>query len=251
MTSGRWVAAWLALATLATAGCAAGYAPAAALLPGENAMPETETAGAGDKAALKVEAGEREAATPVGGAGGAVDKRTLIRDAALVIAAANPEESVRRAEAAAEKLGGYAQSETLSEAVLRVPAARFDEALEALAKLGPVASRAVQVWDVTEAYTDLEIQLKGKQATLARFQEILKKAEKVEEVLKIETEVARLATEIEQLEGKLRLMKSQVAMSRIAVRFERSTAVAAQQRHIELPFSWLQTIGLEQLMARY
>ena len=258
MRGGRLVVVWVTLAALAAGGCAAEAkfyngahgSPATGLARSEAAPPEAEAA-AVDVPGQKAEAGERAAAMAVGGSGAAVDKRTLIRDAALVIAAANPEESVRQAGAVAEKLGGYVQSETLGEAVLRVPASRFDEALEALGKLGPVASRKVEVWDVTEADTDLEIELKGKEATLARFQEILKKAEKVEDVLKIETEVARLTTEIEQLEGKLRLMKSQVTMSRIAVWFERSTAVAAQQRHVELPFPWLLSIGLDQLMSRY
>ena len=221
------------------------------MAPDEALPSETGAAGADDRAALKLDAAAGRSATPVSDAGAAVDKRSLIREAVLVIAVANPEESVRRAEALAEKLGGYAQSESLREAVLRVPAARFDEALEELAKLGPEVSRRVEVLDVTEAYTDLEIQLKGKQATLARFQEILKKAEKVEDILKIESEVSRLTIEIEQLEGKLRLMKSQIAMSRIAVRFERSTAVAAQQRHVVLPFSWLLSVGLEQLTSQY
>ena len=166
-----------------------------------------------------------------------MDKRALIREAVLVLAVANPEESVRRAEALA-KLGGYAPDGIVREAVL-LAAGDQSTALEEIAKLGPVVSRQVEVLDVTEAYTDLEIQLKGKQAPLARFQEILKKAEKVEDILKIESEVSRLTTEIEQLEGKLRLMKSQIVMSRIEVRFERSTAVAAQQRHIVLPFPWL------------
>jgi hypothetical protein len=174
-------------------------------------------------------------------------ERKLIRDAALTVGVASCSEAVRGAQAVAAKLGGYVQEATGHGAVLRVPADRFDAALDELSALGLVSDRKVQVRDVTEEYVDLELRLKNKRATLARLEALATKADKVEDLLKIEQETSRLMLEIEQLEGKLRLMASQVALSHIAVEFVES-AQAARGDAPRLPFGWLRSLGLGNLL---
>jgi len=195
--------------------------------------------------------GDQQAMTalPIGDERGArVQARKLIRDAALVLGVGNREESARRAQALAVRLGGYVQESTTEAVVLRVPSDRFDTALEDLAAMGLLVDRKVQARDVTEDYADLELRLRAKRSMLARLQELVKKAEKVEDLLKIEQEISRLVTEIEQLEGKLRLMNNQVAFSKIAVAFQLSTRTAAVQFTARLPFYWLRTLGLRFLV---
>lgn len=249
----------LVLAQALTAGCA--YTAqdeiqklTIALHEKSAAAPPAPAAGVGEilAAASKTEPAEEHMENlSVGDVGQPVAARMLVRDAGLVIGVAKPEDGVRQALEIARSLGGYAQTSTLDSAVLRVPAAKFDAALEGLARLGTVVERKVEVRDVTEEYTDLDLRLKGKQALLARLQELMKKADKVEDMLKFEVEISRLTTEIEQLEGKLRLLKNQVLLSCIAVRFDSSTAVASQKAGVRLPFWWLQQVGLDHILSSH
>jgi hypothetical protein len=195
-----------------------------------------------------LDAQQAMAALPIGDEPGVpVMVRKLIRDAALVVGVGNCDEAVRQAQALAGKFGGYVQEATNEQVVLRVPSDTFDTALETIARMGLVVERKVQARDVTEEYCDLELRLRSKRAMLERLQELLKKAEKVEDILKIETEISRLMTEVEQLEGKLRLMQNQVAYSKIAVQFVLSTQAAGAKAMARLPFWWLDTLGLSAL----
>ncbi len=96
---GRLVVAWLMLASLAAGGCCeapdsknyrGAHEALVAMAPDEALPSETGAAGADDRAALKLDAAAGRSATPVSDAGAAVDKRSLIREAVLVIAVANP-----------------------------------------------------------------------------------------------------------------------------------------------------------------
>lgn len=261
-TRGVAVALLMLSAPLALAGCAMGFAPNSGRY---NEFPSGETTGpivaeaavgytgptpAGELLAKAVaEGAAAEAGPAIGGqpAQSAV-QRKLIRDAALVIGVASREEAGRSAAKVAERLGGYVQEATTRGVLLRVPADRFEAALEELAKLGLVSDRKVQVRDVTEEYVDLELRLKSKRAMLARLEALAAKAEKIEDLLKVEQELSRLTLEIEQLEGKLRLLASQTTLSRIAVEFVESAQAARGRASPRLPFWWLQGLGLSNLV---
>jgi hypothetical protein len=130
---------------------------------------------------------------------------------------------------------------------IRVPAEKFNDAIDALAKFGPVARREIQALDVTEQHTDLEIRLTNGRAALKRLQTLLDKAVNVKEVLAIEKELIRMRTEMERLQGKMNLMKSQVAYATITVDF-RQAARVSDHVGVKLPFWWLSQLGLETLM---
>ena len=71
--------------------------------------------------------------------------------------------------------------------------------------------------DVTEEYVDLEGRLKGVQATAARTEALLEKAEKVDEALKVNTELGRLQEQIEQVTGRMEYLENRAAYSTINV----------------------------------
>ncbi|MBN2581913.1 MAG: DUF4349 domain-containing protein [Planctomycetes bacterium] len=177
-----------------------------------------------------------------------VAQRKLVRDGSLTVAVGDVEAAVGGARDLAGSVGGYVESATLDHVVLRVPSDRFDATFEALGQLGTVVSRTIEARDVTEACTDLELRLKAKQAVLDRYRQLLSRAEKVEDILKIETEIARLTLEIEQLENALQRLETHVAFSRIDARFVAATE--APKRAVRLPFWWLTTVGLDAIMGR-
>ncbi len=102
--------------------------------------------------------------------------------------------------------------------VLRVSAERFDALLDAVAALAAhVQSRTVNVSDVSEEYVDLQARLKAKRAVEAQYQEILKQAKNVREILDVEQYLRQVQEEIEAAEGRLRFLDSQVSLSTIEV----------------------------------
>ncbi|MFH0891113.1 MAG: DUF4349 domain-containing protein, partial [Candidatus Liptonbacteria bacterium] len=95
---------------------------------------------------------------------------------------------------------------------------KFDETLAEIKKLGiKVESENVNAQDVTEHYVDLEAQLKNYRLEEQQYQEILKKAQKVEEMLNVHSQLARVRGDIERIEGQLKYLSSQVDMSSITV----------------------------------
>ncbi len=111
---------------------------------------------------------------------------------------------------------------------IRVPSAEFDGLLEDVSKgVSQFDKRAIQAIDVTEEYVDIEARLKTKKETESRYRELLKQANSVEEILKIEEQIDKLRAEIESTEGRLRLMKDRESYSTLRVSFYETFARSA------------------------
>ena len=104
--------------------------------------------------------------------------------------------------------------------VIRVPSAEFDGLLEDVSKgVSRFDKREIQAIDVTEEYVDIEARLKTKKDTESRYRDLLKQANTVEEILKIEEQIDKLRAEIESTEGRLRLLKDRENYSTLTVSF--------------------------------
>jgi len=111
--------------------------------------------------------------------------------------------------------------------VIRVPPDQFDGLLEDISRgVVDFDVRRVQAIDVTEAYVDVEARLKTRKETETRYQELLKQAGSVEDVLKIEEQIDRLRVEIESTEGRLRLLQDRESWSTLRVQFYQTTGSA-------------------------
>jgi hypothetical protein len=80
----------------------------------------------------------------------------------------------------------------------------------------------IDVRDVTEDFLDVQARLKTKKELENRYIELLKKAQKVSEILEIEKEIGSLRLEIESIEGRLNYLKNQVGFSTLNIRFYNS-----------------------------
>jgi len=176
-----------------------------------------------------------------------VQPRKVVYTAQMEIIVADLDYALGEVRKAAERLGGYMQHLSHGSITIRVPAGQFNDAVDALAKLGPVVNREITALDVTEQHADLEIRLDNGRAALKRLQALLDKAMDVKEVLAIEKELIRMRTEIERLEGKMNLLKNRVAYATITVSFRQAAHVSNHIR-VKLPFWWLSQLGLETLM---
>jgi hypothetical protein len=78
--------------------------------------------------------------------------------------------------------------------------------------------------DVTEEYIDVTSRIKTKKVLEARYLELLKKANKVSEMLEIEGQLSEIREEIEAKEGRLRYLQNKVSMSTLDIEFYKPVA---------------------------
>jgi hypothetical protein len=109
--------------------------------------------------------------------------------------------------------------------IVRVPSKNFDLFLNDISKgVSYFDIKEISSQDVTEEYIDIDARLKAKKVLEARYLELLKKANKVTEMLEIEKQLSAIREEIEAKEGQLRYMQSQVSMSTINIEFYKTVA---------------------------
>jgi hypothetical protein len=161
--------------------------------------------------------------------------RKLIRNGQLSLEIRDYAQAAEQVARIAESHGGYvADSQTTradsgkrrGQVMLRVPAAQFGRAVDALKALGRVDSENVTSQDVTKAFADLETRLRVKRETEARLREILRtRTARLSDILEAEGQLARLIEEIEQMEGERRFYDQQVALSTITLQLYEPLAV--------------------------
>ena len=86
-------------------------------------------------------------------------ERLMTYQAVLLIVVPDVEAALQSTQAQAAGMGGYMQGMTGRSLTVRVPAARFQELLAWIERMGEVTSRQITSADVTEELLDLDIRL--------------------------------------------------------------------------------------------
>jgi hypothetical protein len=176
------------------------------------------------------------------------DQQYLIYTAHVTMAVYQVGPGLDQVERIGLDLGGYLSQRTDTQVTIRVPRARFDEALKKVEASGDVLHREVSAQDVTDEFIDLESRLKNAKVMRDRLQQLLLKAV-VKEALEIEKELGRITGDIEAMEGKLKLLRDRIGYSTITVTFEARGAGAVRDMPLRLPFPWLSNLGLSRLLS--
>jgi len=109
--------------------------------------------------------------------------------------------------------------------IVRVPSQNFDVFIKSISKgVAYFDNKEISSQDVTEEYIDIDARLKAKKVLESRYLELLKKANKITEMLEIEKQLSAIREEIEAKEGQLRYMQSRVSMSTITIEFYKTVA---------------------------
>lgn len=173
----------------------------------------------------------------------------LIYTATFHLAVYEVRESQERIVAAARELGGFVFAQGDDRLVVRVPAPRFRAMLEHVEQAGDVEHRDVQAQDVSEEFHDVEIRIRNLEAMRTRVEALLAQARTVEEALEVERQLQRITEELELLRGRQRFLADRIAFSTITVLFRpRPREVLDQPEVFELPFGWLDALGLSNLL---
>lgn len=217
----------------------------------ETSPPRAESVAADDALGLNPNNWRLEAESQRGGpkAPAAVE-RLLIQRGQVQVEVVRPEDSARDFLTKVKAAGGYLQQQAAATLTVRLPAAEFDAMFAALKAMGRVLAEQRQADDVTEEFVDLGIRIDNARKARDRLLEILQKAEKVEDILKVEAEVRRLTDEIERMEGRKKFLADQVAMATLQATFVPKTeAPPPPKRSRQLsPFEWINQTGPETLL---
>jgi len=154
-----------------------------------------------------------------------IDRR-LVKTGYITLEVSDITEAMAGITRVASELNGYVVSSnesgdkdiTYGRISIRVPSDRFDEAFERLRKLAvKVTNKSTDSQDVTEEYTDLQAQLRNLEATEAQYLELLKKAETVEDTLKVYQQLSNVRSEIERIKGRIQYLERTSDMALIEV----------------------------------
>ena len=173
-----------------------------------------------------------EAAMPSapGEVGNSDIERKIVRNGYIVLEVNDITVALNGVTALAKDMDGYVVSSnksgdqdiTYGQISIRVPSDRFDEAFDRLRQLAVnVPNENTNSQDVTEEYIDLQAQLRNREATEAQYLELLKKAEKVEDILAIQRELSNVRGEIEQLKGRIQYIDRTSDMALIDVNLQK------------------------------
>lgn len=103
--------------------------------------------------------------------------------------------------------------------VIRIPGDRFESFMNSISEYDgcKVTYQATSVDDVGEQYADIENRLITLQTKLERLQELLGKAENMEDIITIESEISNVEYEIESLSGEKNHYDSLISYSTVYI----------------------------------
>jgi hypothetical protein len=151
-------------------------------------------------------------------------EQRIVKTGEVTLEVSSVADASGRVRAMVVTLGGYvggAQAGTLDESAtltLRIPAARFDDALSRLHEIGAkVLSENTQEQDVTAAVVDLEARLKNLQSSEAQYRTLMAKAAKIEDILAVQSRLDDVQGQIEQITAQLKSLTNQADLSTLTV----------------------------------
>lgn len=137
------------------------------------------------------------------------------------------EAAIDRVRQLAQRLGGFVGNTSTQTGrgqirsamlELKIPAARFDEALTGLKPLGTVEAINVQTEDVGEEFVDITARQTNAKKLEERLLALLAtRTGKLEDVVAVERELSRVREAIDRYEARLRYLRAHVSMSTLSV----------------------------------
>jgi len=151
----------------------------------------------------------------------------VIKTASLSITVDDVDKTVGQITNEAVLVNGFVQNSSVTEnekgqkyatIILRAPAASFESLINKIKALAKLVEREdINGQEVTQEYVDLQADLTHNQAVEAQYLELLKRAQKVEEIIAVRDKLDQVQAEIERIKGRIRYLDNQTEMSTIAV----------------------------------
>jgi hypothetical protein len=153
-------------------------------------------------------------------------QREIIRTASLTLLVDKIEASEKTITSLVKSWGGYVettQSTNLDKTnprlimTVRVPVAKFDQALEEFEGIGVRQDKTISGEDVTAHLADLDARIKNMKAQEETYRQILRQAKRIGEILEIQQQLTYIRNEIESIEAQRKVMRSLASLSTISI----------------------------------
>lgn len=146
-----------------------------------------------------------------------------------------------------KELGGYIESDNTMEqritTVVRIPSDKFDEFVKFTEDGYKVVNKNITTNNITDAYVDNDARLKNLRAQEDQILTILKKANTVDEVLKVQAELYRIRGEADSLEAMKKSWDKQVDYSTITINADKKAIVPDSKKTIIGGSEFFKAIG--------
>lgn len=151
-----------------------------------------------------------------------VIKKKIIKDGRIGIEVQELERTKLQVDSLLIKFGGYYANERLNNTdweisynlKIRVPSKNFEKLIgEIETGGGEIKYKAIDARDVTDQFIDLETRLENKKNYLKKYNDLLKQAKTVKDILEIEEKIRGIEEEIESTTGRLKYLSNLVDYS--------------------------------------
>ena len=161
-------------------------------------------------------------------------EQKIIKEANLRFETADLESTYNQIITNTKLAGGSIQNDTegkdygtvFRKIIIRVPSQNFDTFIKSISKgVAYFDNKEITAQDVTAEYIDIDARLKAKKSLENRYLELLKKANKVSEMLEIEKQLSIIREEIEAKQAELNYLQNRVSESTVTVECYKNVAV--------------------------
>ena len=154
-------------------------------------------------------------------------EKKVIKTGGLSYRVESTKEEYQRLSGLMEKYNAYISSENENKGYdrinynvsIKVPPQNFDALIKDVTEGKKLDNRWVNTDDVTSRYYDLQSRIENKKKLEDRYQEILKKADKISDILEVERNLNQVRSEIESLQGQFKLLNHQINYSTLNISF--------------------------------
>jgi hypothetical protein len=152
--------------------------------------------------------------------------RKVITNSSFSLHVKNVDSAVENIREKTAEMGGFIvntnirRDEGASSAVveIRIPSDQLVEFSEYLKTLAvKVVYENITGKDITDRYVDYEEKLRSLESVKARFEEIMEKAQTVDEIMNVQNRIMNVQSQIDSVKGQLDYMEKSVAMSKVIV----------------------------------
>ena len=205
-------------------------APAAPPIVSQDIAPMAKLQGANTEIDAISTGGQTPAPDPkavTAGTSQQVTTSMIIRTGQASVEVDGLDPSVAKLRQLASQLGGYVANSSFSGGrdqvktamlELKIPAAKYDQAVGGLNGIGKLESINTSAEDVGEEYVDVAARVANSHRLEERLISLLAtRTGKLQDVLSVERELARVREEIERYEGRMRFLKTRSAISTLSV----------------------------------
>jgi hypothetical protein len=159
-----------------------------------------------------------------------VIKKKIIKDGRLGLKVTELQKTKERIDSLVKKYDGYYSNESFNNTdwessynlKVRIPSTNFEYFItEIETGDGEILYKEIDARDVTDQFIDLETRLENKRNYLKRYNDLLRQAKTVKEILEIEEKIRGLEEEIESTTGRLKYLTDLVDYSTLDLTISR------------------------------